>query len=105
MTEVKGQVIYLGPRLHRIGLGYGTIFRNGIHPSLNKAIEACPAIAQLMIPVEQVGVVRKELAFDYAHNMRGTTGKYVVFYREIQNWLARQAGQHQTSTIETNHHA
>jgi hypothetical protein len=103
--ETKAKVMYLGPRLHRIGLGYGAIFKNGIHPALQSSIDACPAIAELMIPIEQVGAVRKELMFDYAHNMRGTTGKYVTFYREIQNWLAKQAGQQKTPTVEIKHHA
>lgn len=103
-TEIVGQVIYLGPRIHHLGLGYGAIFRNGIHPSLHAAIESCPAIGELMIPVAQVGAVRRELNFDIAHNMKGTTGKHVTFYREVQNWLAK-AKQQQPSTVEVTHHA
>jgi hypothetical protein len=104
-TEITGQVIYLGPRLHALGLGYAAIFRNGIHPALHAAIEQCPAIGQLMVPIKQASAVRRELDFDYGHQLRGTTGKYVTFYREVQNWLARQATQPKPSTINVKHHA
>src|SRR5262252_5353013 len=87
MKEITGQVVYMGPRVHHLGLGYGAIFRNGIHKSLYPAIQQCPTLAELFIPVAQVGAVRRELNFDYAHNMKGTTGKHVAFYREIQRWI------------------
>jgi hypothetical protein len=85
---IRGQVVYMGPRIQHLGLGYGAIFRDGIHPSLYAAIGACPAMGALFIPVAEVGAVRRELAFDYAHNMKGTTGAHVTFYHAVQHWLA-----------------
>lgn len=104
-SDIKGQVIYLGPRVHHIGLGYGMIFRDGVHPALHAAIEACPAIGQLIVPIKQTAEVRKELNFDLAHTMRGTIGKHVAFYREVQNWLAKQAATKKPPTVEIKHHA
>jgi hypothetical protein len=105
MNEIRDQVIYLGPRLHAFGIGYGNAFYNETHPRVKDAIKKCPAVAGLLVPVEQCGVVRRELNFDYAHNMRGTSGKYVTFYREIQNWLQRHSRKtKQTPTIEVKHH-
>ena len=71
---IKGQQIYLGPRLHAYGIGYGFVFYNGVHPALELAIKNCPAIAELVVPIAQAGAVRRELNFDYAHNMRGQSG-------------------------------
>jgi len=103
--EIKNQVIYLGPRLHAFGIGYGNVFYGEMHPRLKELIELCPAIRGLLVPVDQCGVVRRELNFDYAHNMKGTTGKHVTFYREIQNWLKSQSRKtKQTPTIEVKHH-
>jgi hypothetical protein len=104
MSAITDQVIYLGPRLHAFGIGYGNVFYNETHPRLKELIVQCPAIKGLLVPVEQCGVVRRELDFDYAHNMRGTTGKHVTFYREIQNWLRSRKQTKQTPTIEVKHH-
>ena len=80
--------MYLGPHVAFLGLGYSKTYRNGIEPQLYEWIAKCPALGQLFIPVAQIGAVRRELNFDYAHQMKGTTGRYVVFYREVQQWLA-----------------
>jgi hypothetical protein len=90
-TPIVGQVIYAGPNIMQIGLAYGAIFRNGIYDHFYKVIRLCPAIGELFVPVARYAAVRRELNFDIARNMRGTTGKYVAFYREAQNWLAIQA--------------
>jgi hypothetical protein len=92
---IRDQHIYLGPRLHMFGIGYGTVFYNGLHPRFKQAIEKCPAIGQLVVPINQAAVVRTELNFDYAHNMCGTRGKFVTFYREVQNWLNSHSRQKQ----------
>jgi hypothetical protein len=102
-TVSEQRFIYMGPRLHSFGIGYGNVFYNGLHPNLQQAQELCPAISGLLVPVEQTAIVRRELNFDYAHEMRGTTGKYVTFYREIQKWLNSQskaATVKQTPTTE-----
>jgi hypothetical protein len=97
MKEITGQVIYMGPHVRHLGLGYGMIFRDGIFPHLYDHIARCPALGELFVPIAQCAAVRKELNFDYSHNLRGTTGSYVVFYREVQKWLASPADQ-QTPT-------
>jgi hypothetical protein len=102
---IKDQVIYLGPRLHAYGIGYGNVFYNGMHPRLKQAIKSCPAIGALVVPVAQTAAVRKELAFDYAHNMRGTAGKFVAFYSEVQQWLNSHNKQPKPKSIEVNTHA
>jgi hypothetical protein len=102
---IKDQMIYLGPRLHAYGVGYGNVFHNGTHPRLRQVIELCPAIGALVVPVAQTAAVRKELAFDYAHNMRGTTGKYVAFYLQVQQWLNSHNKQQNPQSKEVNTHA
>lgn len=104
---LRDQMIYLGPRLHAFGIGYGTVFYNGIHPRLKQVISLCPAVAELLVPVEQASAVRRELRFDYAHNMCGTSGKFVTFYRDIQKWLNSQSKQHanKQTNIEVKTHA
>jgi hypothetical protein len=93
MNKITGQVMYMGPHVFFLGLGYSKTYRNGIDEGLYQWIQKCPALGQLFIPVEKVGAVRRELNFDYAHNMRGTTGKHVAFYREVQKWLAQAQQQ------------
>lgn len=101
----RDQVIYMGPRLHAYGIGYGNVFYNGTHPRLQQVIQLCPAIGQLIVPVAQTARVRAELNFDYAHNMRGTEGKFVAFYREVQNWLSSHNKQPKPKAIEVTTHA
>jgi len=101
---IKGQQIYLGPRLHAYGIGYGFVFYNGVHPALALAIKQCPAVAELVVPIAQAGAVRRELNFDYAHNMRGT-GKFATLYQSIQTWLRSQKKKQNAPNIEVKHHA
>jgi hypothetical protein len=101
---ITGHVMYLGPRIQHLGLGYSALFRDGINPHLYDAIAQCPAIAEMFVPVADIGRVRRELDFDYAHNMMGKTGKFVTFYKAIQSWLATKQ-QKKTSTIETHTYA
>jgi hypothetical protein len=89
--RITGQVIYMGPHVRHIGLSYGAIFRDGIFDQLYEVIDRCPALGELFVPIGECGRVRRELNFDIARNMRGTRGKHVTFYREVQNWLATQA--------------
>jgi hypothetical protein len=108
MKRIEGQVIYMGPHIRHLGLGYGTIYRNGIHEHLYASIDQCPALGELFIPVAEVAAVRKALNFDYAHNMRGTAGNHVTLYREIQKWLAARTQQPKPPpasglTIESHH--
>jgi hypothetical protein len=109
---IKGHVMYLGPRVQHLGLGYAALFQPKTHPELSSiheniypAIRACPPLGEMFIPVEQIGNVRRELSFDYAHNMKGTRGKFVTFYQAIQKWIASTAEQKQKpSGINLEHH-
>jgi hypothetical protein len=106
--RIVGQVIYAGPTIAQAGLHYGTIFRNGIHENLYNVIAACPAVGAFFVPVKEFAAVRRQLNFDIARNMRGTTGKYVEFYRAVQNWLAQAAKADQTPKpkgVKVKHHA
>ena len=112
MKPIARQIIYMGPHIRHIGLGYANVFRlaadEHLHPAIGDAIRECPSIGELFVPVQQTAAVRKELNFDYSHNMRGTTGKYVTFYREVQKWLAFSREPQPTPsgvTIEPLHHA
>jgi hypothetical protein len=107
IKPILGQVIYVGPHIQKEGLQRGAIFRNGIFPQLYNLIAACPAIGELFLPIADYAKVRRELNFDIARNMRGTTGKYVAFYREAEQWLAERNKQtKQPSTgVTIQHHA
>jgi hypothetical protein len=104
---ITGHVIYVGPHLGFMGLSYNKTFINGIYPQYYDWIAKCPAIGELFIPIADLAGVMRELAFDYAHNMRGTTGSYVTFYREVQKWLASNQPQTNPSPsgiqLETTH--
>jgi hypothetical protein len=102
---IKGQVVYMGPHIRHLGLGYSAIFRDGIHESLHAAIAQCPSLAELFVPVAKVGEVRRELAFDYAHNMKGTKGLYVTLYRAAQQWAAQTQKQTPPSGVTIEPHS
>lgn len=86
--KISGQVIYLGPQVQFLGLYYHKGYLNGIEPQLYPWIDQCPALGELIVPVAETGSVMRELNFDYAHNMRGTVGRFVTFYRAVEQWLA-----------------
>lgn len=93
MNKITGQVQYLGPVIKALGLNYSKLYRDGIEPQLYPWIARCPALGEMFVPVADVAKVRRELNFDYAHNMRGDTGRYVTFYRDVLNWLAKTTKQ------------
>jgi len=109
MKKIKGQVRYCGPTIAAIGLHYGTGFKDGIYEHYYPAIEQCPAIGQLFVSATALSAVMRELRIDVTRKMRGTKGKYVTFYREVQKWLASQAKADKTPTTNTGvkltHHA
>jgi hypothetical protein len=91
--KISGQVVYMGPQVPHLGLSYGMIFRDGIYPHIYDAMKDCAAIGEMFIPVASVSDVRRELNFDIARNLRGTTGRYVTFYRAIESWRTNQHKQ------------
>lgn len=52
--------IYIGPRF--AGMVSGTVFKNGRPPVLEAAIQSCPVLAELIIPVKDLVQANKELA-------------------------------------------
>ena len=107
MKKITGQVIYCGPMIPSIGLQYGAIFRNGIHEHLYQFFSECPALRSLFVPIKDYARIRRELNFDIARNLRGTEGKHVTFYHEVQNWLAAKQGPSPkaATSIGVTHHA
>ena len=104
MKKIRGQVIFLGPTMPGLGLQHGTIFRDGIFDSLYPWIKLCPAIGDLFIPIVKCGEVSRELDIDAGRQVRGTKGKYVTLYREVQTWLSKQPQMQQTQTgVKINH--
>lgn len=97
--------IYVGP--HCLNqLQRNTLFRNGVHPSFAPIIKQCPAVGELIVPIEKYAEVRKELNFDYTGNMRGTSGKYVTFFQTVQKWISERANKtKEPSTGVEQHHA
>lgn len=89
---ITGHVQYLGPHIPQL-VHYGALFTDGVFPHYYDWFAKCPALAEMFIPIADVGTVLRELSFDYAHNMRGTTGRHVTFYRTIQQWFAHNTQQ------------
>jgi hypothetical protein len=87
MERILGQIIYAGPTHGGLDLQYGRIYKNGIHDHLYNLIAACPSLGPLFVPVAQFALVRRELKLDIARNMRGTEGRYVQLYKEVQKWI------------------
>jgi hypothetical protein len=108
--RITGHVMYLGPHVGFLGLNYNkTFLPGGIDEQYYPWIDRCPALGELFVPVEQIGPVMRELQFDIAHNMRGTKGPFVTFYREVQKWLATLRQSKSTArkgvNIEKHQHA
>jgi hypothetical protein len=108
-NAISGHVMYLGPHIGTLGLHYNkTFLPNNDFSHFQPYIDKCPALAEMFVPIEKIAEVMRELNFDYARNMRGGTGPYPTFYRQIQSWL-KQAGASKTAqqgtTLKTHHHA
>ena len=56
--------IYIGPTLHQRSLVSGSAFRNGIPAYVDRLIEKIPDLRQLIIPVEDLSVLRVEMHRD-----------------------------------------
>ena len=59
--ETHTPVIYIGPSLVGGKLDQHSIFRNGIPDYLEKDMENCPVIKELIIPVNELAEARKNL--------------------------------------------
>lgn len=56
----KRMVIYLGPEIPGV-VAAGTVFKNGLTKKLEEEIKEIPAINMLLVPVQDVVKVKKEL--------------------------------------------
>lgn len=62
-TQTDQQVIYCGPSLPRqYALPQYQIFNNGLPAHVEQAIEVCPAINPLIVPVDQLAATRIAIA-------------------------------------------
>lgn len=106
--QITGHVMYMGPNFPQIGLYFNRVYKPGaVDKHLYQYIAQCPPIGEMFISISNVAMVMRELNFDYAHNMRGTTGRFVIFYREIQKWIASTMQQKTTPAgvqLEEHHH-
>jgi hypothetical protein len=105
--QITGQVVYCGPPIPWLGLTGRNIFKDGIYPHFYPYFEQCPALAELFIPMADRAAVARQLNIDIGRVMRGTNGKYVVFYHEVETWLAKRAKEKPTPTtgVKLEHHA
>lgn len=59
-TIQKGPVIYIGPSIKNI-VSTGTVYNNGIPKLLKEEIERQPVLKSLIIPIEKLADVQKDL--------------------------------------------
>lgn len=97
------QRIYVGPQIPTV-VSYSTIFRTAETPkNILAAIKECPSIGELIIPITEFSHARKELNFDIGRNMRGTEGKLVTFYHEVENWLRAKSKKQPSTGVKLQH--
>lgn len=53
------QKIYIGPSLR--GVAHGTVFQNGLSPALEDMACRIPAVAELVVPINQLRQANREL--------------------------------------------
>ncbi len=58
-TEIK---IYAGPSLYRWGLHHGSTYRDTLPATVQAAIEKCPAVRDLIVPVSRYMSARADIA-------------------------------------------
>ena len=58
-SEIK---IYVGPSLYRWGLHHGSTYTGGLPATVQAAVEKCPAVRDLIVPVDRYMSARTEIA-------------------------------------------
>ena len=58
-SEIK---IYAGPSLYRWGLHHGSTYRGALPATVQAAIDRCPAVRDLIVPVSRYMSARAEIA-------------------------------------------
>lgn len=60
-AKKQGNLIYLGPTITGV-VRHSTIFKNGVLPQkLNKCVEEFPAMKKLLVSMDEISKVTKEL--------------------------------------------
>lgn len=69
MAKIKGApgipvetVVYCGPTLPRAKLISMSVFKNGLPDYVKRQIETCPEIGRLIVPVEELVEMKKQIA-------------------------------------------
>lgn len=77
-------VVYLGPPITGVAMP-GTVYRNGLTPQLQKAVEEIPALKRLLVETVRVGQVRKDL--------RTPQSAAAICYREAVECIRRKGAK------------
>lgn len=57
----KEVVIWLGPSISGVAMT-GTVYKNGLPPQMQKAVDDVPALANLLVPITRAVKVRRDLS-------------------------------------------
>lgn len=71
-------VIYLGPTIKNV-VATGTVFNNGLPKNLVIAIEQCPPVNELIVPLSEIATSLKNI-----QNKKGST---YAFYRKVKSFF------------------
>ncbi len=74
-TKASGTVVYCGPTITGL-VKQNTIYNNGLPKALEAAVAERPALAGLVVPLEDFPQAMAQL--------RGKTGKIYTLYRAVQ---------------------
>jgi|GEM_PF-2492369 len=74
-------LIYCGPNVFKASLVQSTVFTNGLPKQAQYHVEECPAIKQLLVPVEKYAETLANI------NTLGTAEN--VFYNQILQYIAK----------------
>jgi len=55
------QIVYVGASIDRIGLQQFAVYRGGIPEFAQDAVKACPDLAELFVPIEQLNQARRDI--------------------------------------------
>lgn len=71
-------VIYLGPTIKNV-VATGTVFNNGLTQAVVEAIDKCPAVDELIVPLSEIATSHNNIS-----NKKGST---YAFYRKVKSFF------------------
>lgn len=74
-------VMYVGPSVPGV-MEKGKIFNNGLTSRVEKAIEECPAIKELIVPTDKIGVALNDIS--------KKDGFYYNFAVKVKDYINRE---------------